>query len=104
MSDARPAAVTVLVRGDMDAATGDDLRSVLVDVIMHRRPARFVIDLEGVTAVDSATIGLLHAARTTAEDVEVALEFRTAGSPVRGVLDRDGIRDDTPARSGQITA
>ncbi|HEY2792116.1 MAG TPA: STAS domain-containing protein [Micromonosporaceae bacterium] len=93
-SESGPSQVTVLVRGAVDSAAGDDLCGVLVDVIMRRRPERFLIDLDGVTALDSAALGLLHAARATAEDVNLPVAFHTVGSPIRHQLDHDGIHDD----------
>jgi anti-anti-sigma factor len=93
-SETTPSQVTLLVRGEIDTAAGDDLCDVLVDVIMRRRPERFLIDLDGVTAVDSAAIGLLHAARETAEDVNLPVVFHTVGSAVHHQFDHDGIHDD----------
>lgn len=83
--------VTMLINGDIDPATADHLRVTLVDVIMRRKPGRLVVDLDGVTALDSATIGTLHAAHATAEEFNLPLTFRTSRSPVYLQLDRDGI-------------
>jgi anti-anti-sigma factor len=85
--------VTMRMNGDVDATTAGHLRSALVDVIMRQKPHRIVIDLDGVTALDSGVIGTLRAAHATAQDVHLTLDFHTAGSPMRDQLDRDGIRD-----------
>lgn len=69
--------VTVRLTGDIDTAITHRLRHVLVDVIMRRRPARIVVDLRGVTTMDSAAIGTLRAAHQAAHDVHLTLDFHT---------------------------
>ena len=68
---------TVELRGDFDVGAADDLRHALVDTIMRHRPDHLVIDLRGVTFMDSTGIGTLVAAYQTACDLDVA--FTVAG-------------------------
>jgi stage II sporulation protein AA (anti-sigma F factor antagonist) len=84
--------ITVRIDGDIDHTTADHLRGALIDIIMRRRPHRVVVDLDGITALDSATIGTLRAAHATAEDVHLNLIVQTSQSTVRQQLDHDGIR------------
>jgi anti-anti-sigma factor len=73
--------VTVHLYGDIDLATSGHLRTVLAEVIMQRKPARIVVDLCEVTALDSSAIGTLRAAYDAAHDVHRTLVFRDpAGS------------------------
>ena len=81
----------VEVSGDIDANIANDLRGVLVHLIMLRKPSRIVVDLRGVTGLDSSAIGTLRAAHDVAQDVQVVLVFHTSGSPVAGQLDHDGV-------------
>ena len=85
--------VTVRAYGEIDPSTADQLRHVLIDVIMHRKPDAFIIDLDGVTALDAATIGTLRAANVAAADVNLTVIFRTAGSPLAERFQDDGIHD-----------
>ena len=66
----RPDGTTVVdVRGSLDAATVDALRSALVGTLNTDRPTRMVVDLMFVTFMDSMGIGALvtgyNAARET---------------------------------------
>jgi anti-anti-sigma regulatory factor len=85
--------VTIHAYGDIDPATSDQLRHILVEVIMHHRPAAVIIDLEAAMTLDAATIGVLQAARTAAEDMNFALTFHTSRSALRDQLGEDGIHD-----------
>ncbi|NJC72014.1 STAS domain-containing protein [Planosporangium thailandense] len=81
-------AVAVRLQGEIDAAAGADLRSILIDVIMHCRPARILIDLREVTAVDASVIGTLQAAYDLARDADLAFAIDSDGSPLAAELGR----------------
>jgi anti-anti-sigma factor len=83
--------IMVRVSGDVDTPTTNDLRGILVNLIMIQRPSRIVVDLCAVTALDSSAVGMLRAARDVAEDVGRRLVFRTAGSLAAGHLDHDHV-------------
>jgi len=89
--------IVVRATGDIDQAATDQLRRTLVRVIMHEPTRRIVIDLDGVTALDALTIGVLRAAATTAQDLDRSLVFHTSGSPVAERLRREGILDSRVA-------
>jgi len=83
--------ITVHLDGDIDHTTTDDLRETLVEVIVRRKPHQLIIDLDGVTKLDAAAVGMLQAAQTTALDTGLTAIFRTSGSPLTDQLDSDGI-------------
>lgn len=57
-----PGRVVVTVRGELDAATASRLGDTLVDVVEEDRDRDLVIDIEGVTFIDSSGIYvLIHA-------------------------------------------
>src|SRR5262245_39854602 len=86
-------AATVQATGDLDGDAADRLRHAIVEIIVRERPGRLIVDLDGVTAMDATTIGALQAAGTSAADLNIDLEFRTAASPLADHLDRCGITD-----------
>jgi anti-anti-sigma regulatory factor len=83
--------ITMSAYGEIGTDNAADLRRLLVEVIMHRRPSRLIIDLDAVTAVDAAVIGTLRAAHATAQDMDLNIAFRTSGSPISEQLHNDGI-------------
>lgn len=83
--------VTVRMRGEVDADTASDMRGVLVDMILRRKPAQIVLDLQDVTAIDSTALGALSAAYEAAADLGQPLAYHTAGSAVCDQLRLAGI-------------
>jgi anti-anti-sigma factor len=64
--------VTVVLAGEADLATIDQLRDALFDAVAER-PSRVVVDLRGLIFIDSMSISALIAARRAA--LEHAIEF-----------------------------
>jgi anti-sigma B factor antagonist len=65
--------VTIVLAGDADLASKDQLRRVLFDAVAER-PTRVTVDLRGLVFIDSQSIGTLVAARRSA--VENGATFR----------------------------
>ncbi len=53
--------MVVGVRGELDMASAEHLRSALLEAVNAYRPPKLVVDLQYVTLVDSAGIGALVA-------------------------------------------
>jgi anti-anti-sigma factor len=87
--------ITMRLVGNIDQAATKHLRTALVDVILHRKPNRLIIDLNSVIALDAAAVGVLRAAQSTAQDTGLTAIFRTSRSPLVHQLDRDGIYHDS---------
>jgi anti-anti-sigma factor len=83
--------LVVLLRGDVGEADTGDLRRILVDAIMHRRPRRLVVDLGAVTALDPLAVGALIAAQDTAPQMRVRLALRRPTGGVAVQLSTAGL-------------
>jgi anti-anti-sigma factor len=86
-----PIVVTIRLSGDIDQRTTGQLRAALVDVIVHRKPDRLIIDLDAVTALDDVAVGVLRAGQAAADDAGVTVSIHTTGSRIAADLDEDGI-------------
>ncbi len=86
-----PIVVTIRLSGDIDQRTTGQLRTALVDVIVHRKADRLIIDLDAVTALDDVAVGVLRAGHAAADDAGVAVSVHTTGSRIAADLDEDGI-------------
>src|SRR5437879_2459421 len=75
----------VRVDGRLDLVTAGDLRRA-VDALVDDGHARLVIDLEGVSFVDSSGIGALIAGLKRARGAGGELRIAAAGEPVLTVL------------------
>jgi anti-anti-sigma factor len=83
--------VTVQVIGELDRDAAGELRTTLVYVILRRRPARVVVDLQTMTRLDSTMVGALSAAYDAACDLQLTLVLYTANARVSDQLDLAGI-------------
>ena len=86
-----PIVVTISLSGDIDQRTTGQLRAALVDVIVHRKPDRLILDLDGVTALDDVAVGVLRAGHAAADDAGLTVSIYTTGSRIAADLDEDGI-------------
>jgi anti-anti-sigma factor len=85
--------VVVDIRGELDSATANQLRDVLVDTVSRVRPVRVQADLLHVTFMDSMGIGALAAGRNAAEAVGVPFEVVNPGPFVASQLRMLGLLD-----------
>lgn len=83
-------AVLVLA-GEIDLATSPRVRDAVIDVLATQPPARLVIDLSGVSFLDSTGIGALVAGRNKAAALGVPFVVRHPQRMVRRVLDIAGL-------------
>jgi anti-sigma B factor antagonist len=74
--------VVLVVSGEADLHVAPELRSVIMNVV-DRRVASLVIDLSGVSFIDSTTLGVLLAA---------SRRMKAAGGDLRVVIARREIR------------
>jgi anti-anti-sigma regulatory factor len=53
---------------------------MLVELLMHHRPARLVVDLSAATSIESTVLGMLSAASDIAHDMGTALAVCGGGA------------------------
>lgn len=82
-----PGAVVVAVAGDLDIATADQLFREAGDVLRAGEPTTLVLDLSGVSFLDSSGIGTLVELRNVATDSGGALVLRKPSERTRRLLE-----------------
>jgi anti-anti-sigma regulatory factor len=80
-----------VLRGNIGESDAGQLRSVLVEALMRRRPRRLVVDLTDAATLDATAIGALVAARDTGPDMRIAVDVRRPNSSVTADLARHGL-------------
>jgi anti-anti-sigma factor len=83
--------VVVVVRGELDMASADSLRAVLVDAAATWRPPIIIVELLYVTLVDSSGIGALVAGYNAATRVGVGFKVSNANALVHQQLRVTGL-------------
>ena len=87
------------VRGELDAATAEELDIALQEALLETEGA-FVLDLCGLTFMDSAGVNELLRARSLLGREERSLVVRCPDGPARRVLDVVGVTDLFELRTG----
>ena len=87
----RDSALTIALSGEIDHHAARELMAQLDQAIAERLPAQLVLDLSGVTFMDSSGIAVLLRSRRQLE--HTGGELRVTGIPAqaRRVLDAAGI-------------
>lgn len=81
------AAVVIAVAGDLDIATADQLFREAHEVLRGSAPAQLVLDLSGVSFLDSSGIGTLVELRNVATDTGGTLTLRRPSERTRRLLE-----------------
>ena len=79
-------AVELVVEGELDMATSGRLRAA-ADAALREDARHLVLDLAGVSFIDSTGVGALVAIRNLAMDRETALTLRDPSRPARRILE-----------------
>lgn len=87
----RDSALTIALSGEIDHHGAREMMTQLDQVIAERLPARLVLDLSGVTFMDSSGIAVLLRARRQLEHTGGALRVTGIPAQARRVLDAAGI-------------
>jgi anti-anti-sigma factor len=80
--------------GSLDAEQVAELRRTLVYAVRHLRPARLVLDLHDVGAVDPLALGTLAAACDLGDDQHVAVFLDNSSSAVAAQLTAAGVAQE----------
>ena len=79
------------LRGELDIAVNESLRSLLVDTITTRRPRRVVVNMRHVVFVDSTGMGALIAGHNAATECGVEFTLRETAPFVEKQLRATGL-------------
>jgi anti-anti-sigma factor len=86
-------AIVVEVRGTLDAATVDALRTALLGTLHAERPLSMIVDLTFVTFMDSMGIGALVTAHHAARETGTRFVLRNPSEFVHRQLRITGLAD-----------
>lgn len=89
-TDHQAEATVVALTGELDLGSRTRLQAALAEAIDERRPV--VIDLAGLTFMDSTGIAVLTNARRTAAEAGVPLKVTEATGTVERILEMTGVR------------
>jgi anti-sigma B factor antagonist len=84
-------AIVVDVRGSIDAATVDTLRSTLLSTLHAERPVTMIVDLTYVTFMDSMGVGALVAGHNAARETATRFVLRNPSEFVHRQLRIGGL-------------
>ncbi len=90
-SAARDDATLVEVAGELDLQSAPQLRADLARAIENHAPPRIIVDLGGVSFLDSTGVGVLVGALKRAREAGGALHFCGAQTRVRRVFEITGL-------------
>lgn len=87
----RDSALTVALSGEIDHQVARNMMDAITDAIAERLPLRLVLDLSGVTFMDSSGIAVLLRALRQMQQVGGALRVANIPAQARRVLDAAGV-------------
>ncbi len=91
--DTASGTVTVSVVGELDVATAPGLRSCLETTIGQHAPAPVIVDLLGVTFIDSTALGVLIASLKQSQATGGELRLVIAEPRIRKVFEITGLTE-----------
>lgn len=86
-------AIVVEVRGSLDAATVDGMRTSLLDAVHRQHPRTMIVDLTFVTFMDSMGIGALVAGYEAARHIGARFTLRNPNDFVHNQLRITGLTE-----------
>jgi len=86
-------AIVVDVRGTLDAATVDALRTALLSTLTAQRPAVMIVDLTFVTFMDSMGVGALVTGYNAAREIGTRFVLRNPSEFVHRQLRVTGLAE-----------
>ena len=87
----RDNALTIALSGEIDHHGAREMMTQLTDAIAERLPTRLVLDLSGVTFMDSSGIAVLLRALRQMEHIGGSLRVTAIPAQARRVLDAAGV-------------
>ena len=91
IAHSREGATIIEVAGELDLHSAPQLRAEAVRAIESQSPPRIIIDLSGVTFLDSTGVGVLVGALKRAREAGGALQFCNAQTRVNRIFEITGL-------------
>ncbi len=83
----------IAVAGEIDYATAADVRHAVSEAISTIQPTRIVVDIAGVTLIDSTGVGILVVAYRICRQLGIEFSVRNQTDLVDRALRALGVRD-----------
>ena len=87
----RDSALTIALSGEIDHQVARNMMDAITDAVAERLPARLVLDLSGVTFMDSSGIAVLLRALRQMQQIGGTLRVTDIPAQPRRVLDAAGV-------------
>ena len=87
------ALIYLALDGDIDLASIATIRDRVVDRLRSKATTELVIDVDAVSSIDTAGVGLLVAWQDLAADAGIPYRVVNAHGRIRKVMDRAGVAD-----------
>ena len=87
----RDSALTIALSGEIDHQVARNMMDAITDAVAERLPARLVLDLSGVTFMDSSGIAVLLKALRQMGHTGGSLRVTNIPAQARRVLDAAGV-------------
>src|SRR4051812_17988462 len=92
--------VTVMISGEIDLATAEQLHHEIATHVESRHVAAVLLDFAGVTFIDSAGINTLLVGRRLADEHGKGYRVINAATLVRDLLEMTGVWSHLTGRAG----
>ena len=87
----RYCALTIALSGEIDHQVARNMMDAITDAVAERLPARLVLDMSGVTFMDSSGIAVLLRALRQVQQIGGTLRVTDIPAQARRVLDAAGV-------------
>ena len=87
----RDSALTIALSGEIDHQVARNMMDAITDAVAERLPARLVLDMSGVTFMDSSGIAVLLRALRQVQLIGGTLRVTDIPAQARRVLDAAGV-------------
>ena len=87
----RDSALTIALSGEIDHQVARNMMDAITDAVAERLPARLVLDMSGVTFMDSSGIAVLLRALRQVQQIGGSLRVTNIPTQARRVLDAAGV-------------
>lgn len=96
--------LTARVSGELDHCLASEIRTKIDETLLRKRPSALILDISGITFMDSSGLGLIMGRYTACRTCGASFRLRGADSRAMKILELAGlsgvIRTEEPAKGG----